>query len=303
MEQNGISMVSPSSVTENPIRKSKSIGISLRSDSIQSAKKKLKAPWLKKLMKKEDTRIMDMLPIILAEAIGTAILVFVGCMGCVGSMGTSRTLMQISLAFGIAVMIAIQCVGHISGAHINPSITLAAVILGNKSLLLAGLYIVAQLSGSLIGYGLLKAITPQYLLHDGNLTTADFFCTTDINENLTATYGLAAEIFATGILVLFTCGIWDSRNSNNSDSVAIRFGLCITALCLVFAPYTGCSLNPARTFGPALWNGYWRNHWIYWIGPITGATIAAMIYRCVFSSKTSRRDIPCHMETLNGIET
>jgi hypothetical protein len=63
---------------------------------------------LKKLMKKEDTRIMDMLPIILAEAIGTAILVFVGCMGCVGSMGTSRTLMQISLAFGIAVMIAIQ---------------------------------------------------------------------------------------------------------------------------------------------------------------------------------------------------
>jgi len=149
----------------------------------------------------------------------------------------------------------------------------------------------------------LQAITPQYLLHDGNLTTADSFCTTDINENLTATYGLAAEIFATGILVLFTCGIWDSRNTSNSDSVAIRFGLCITALCLVFAPYTGCSLNPARTFGPALWNGYWRNHWIYWVGPITGAVIAAMIYRCVFSSKTSRRDIPCHMETLNDIET
>jgi len=80
---------------------------------------------LKKLMKKEDTTVMDMLPIILAEAIGTAILVFIGCLGCVGSMGTSRTLMQISLAFGIAVMIAIQ----VRIALSLVSITIAVIIL------------------------------------------------------------------------------------------------------------------------------------------------------------------------------
>jgi len=80
-------------------------------------------------MKKEDTTVMDMLPIILAEAIGTAILVFIGCLGCVGSMGTSRTLMQISLAFGIAVMIAIQ----VRIALSLVSITIAVIILSVPS--------------------------------------------------------------------------------------------------------------------------------------------------------------------------
>ncbi|RLU15543.1 hypothetical protein DMN91_012537 [Ooceraea biroi] len=302
MEQNGISIVSPPSVTENSNGKSKSIGITLRSNSIQSAKEKLKAPWLKKLME-VDTTVMDMLLMILAEVFGTAILIFVGCMACVGSMGMAPTLMHISLAFGIAVMIAIQCVGHISGAHINPSITVAAVILGNKSLPLAGLYIIAQCLGSLTGYGVLKAITPQYLLHGGNLTAADSFCMTDINQNLTPIHGIAAEMLATGILVFFACGIWDSRNKHDTDSVAIKFGLCVTVLCLAFVPYTGCSLNPARTFGPAVWNGYWTHHWIYWIGPIAGAIIAATIYRYLFSPKTNRRDTTRHAETLNGMET
>ncbi|EZA50261.1 Aquaporin-4 [Ooceraea biroi] len=250
-----------------------------------------------------DTTVMDMLLMILAEVFGTAILIFVGCMACVGSMGMAPTLMHISLAFGIAVMIAIQCVGHISGAHINPSITVAAVILGNKSLPLAGLYIIAQCLGSLTGYGVLKAITPQYLLHGGNLTAADSFCMTDINQNLTPIHGIAAEMLATGILVFFACGIWDSRNKHDTDSVAIKFGLCVTVLCLAFVPYTGCSLNPARTFGPAVWNGYWTHHWIYWIGPIAGAIIAATIYRYLFSPKTNRRDTTRHAETLNGMET
>jgi len=159
----------------------------------------------------------------------------------------------------------------------------------------------AQNSLQILTSSRLQAITPHSFLHDGNLTTAGSFCTTDLNENVTISYGVFAEAFATGVLVLFACGVWDPRNKNSSDAVPIKFGLCITALCLVFAPYTGCSLNPARSFGPAVWNVYWRNHWIYWIGPITGSAMAAFIYRWVFLPRTSRRDTP--VENLNGIET
>ncbi|XP_012226157.1 aquaporin [Linepithema humile] len=303
MEQNGISIISPPGVTENSVGKSKSVGVTLRfNDSMQMAKEKLKAPWSKKLMV-EDGTLYDKFLTALAELIGTAILVFLGCTACVGSMEESPKQLQIAFAFGIAVMISIQCVGHISGAHLNPAITVAAMILGKKSLLMSGFYVVAQCLGALLGYGLLKGITPEHLLHSGTTSTINSFCTTDVNRNLTPGYGVAAEALATGILTFFACGIWDSRNKKNTDSVAIRFGFCVTALCLAFIPYTGCSLNPARTIGPAMWNNYWHNHWIYWLGPIGGAIIAALMYRCLFSPDTKDEEDNINTGTLNGIET
>ncbi|KAL6430847.1 hypothetical protein ACFW04_006986 [Cataglyphis niger] len=257
---------------------------------------------LKKM--EEDSTLWDKLLTVLAELIGTAMLVFLGCSACVGSLGTPPPNIQTSLAFGIAIMIVVQSIGHISGAHINPAITVATVILGNKSLLMAGFYIVAQCLGSLIGYGLLKIIMPHDLLHDGKISTIDSFCTTNINDKLTAVHGLVIEALATGIFVFFACGIWDSRNAKNTDSVAIKFGLCISMLAFAFVPYTGCSMNPARTFGPAVWNNYWKNHWIYWLGPIGGAIIAALIYRCLFSPKTKNQEGVTHdTETFNGVET
>ncbi|XP_072761443.1 aquaporin AQPAe.a-like isoform X1 [Anoplolepis gracilipes] len=302
MEQNGISIISPPGVTENS-GKPKSIGITLRSSSLQSAKEKLKTPWLKKM--EGDSTSLDKLLTVLAEVFGTAILVFLGCTAGVGSLGeTPPPTMQVALAFGIAVMIAIQCIGHISGADINPAITVATVILGRKSLLIAGLYIIAQCLGSLIGYGLLKTITPQELLHDGNITTIYSFCTTDINKNITVVHGLLVEALATGILVFFACGIWDSRNGKNTDSVPLRFGLAVSMLAFAFIPYTGCSMNPARTFGPAIWNNYWDNHWIFWLGPIGGSIIASLIYRCLFMPRTKSQEGAIHdVETLNGVET
>lgn len=302
MEQNGISIISPPGITDNTGGKPKSIGITLRSNSIQNAKEKLKTPWLKSLMK-EDATIWDTVLTGLGETIGTAILVFLGCMGCVGSMGLTPSLMQISLTFGLAVMIAIQCVGHVTGAHINPAITLAAVILGKKSLPMAGLYIVSQCVGSLIGYGLLKVITPAQLLNAGTAESASSFCTTDVHRELLPVQGLLAEILATGILVFFSCGVWDSRNERNTDSVPIKYGLCVSVLCFVFIPYTGCSLNPARTLGPAVWNGYWWNHWIYWLGPLGGSLFAALFYRCLFRPKDQQENVPQDTGTLNGVET
>jgi len=144
-------------------------------------------------------------------------------------------------------------------------------------------------------------ITPPHLMHDGDPATKYKFCTTDINENLKVSHGIAAEALATGVLAFFACGSWDSRNAKNTDSLGLKFGLCISMLCLAFIPYTGCSLNPARSFGPAVWTGHWDHHWLYWLGPIGGAVIAASLYRCLFSKnqENTMRDVGA----LNGIET
>lgn len=296
MEQGGISIISPG-ITENSVSKSKSIGITLRSNSIQTAKKKLNSPWLQNLLREEAT-IWDTFLLILAEIIGTAILLFIGCMGCVGSMGFKPPLLQLSLAFGFAVMIAIQCVGHISGAHINPSITLASLILGKISLPMSIIYMISQCAGGLVGYGLLKVITPEHLLHGGDPDTAGSFCMTDIHRDMATAQGLFAEILATAILVFFACGVWDLRNEKNTDSTPLRFGFCVGVLCFTFVPYTGCSLNPARTLAVAVWNGYWTNHWVFWIGPLGGAVLASVLYRCLFLPKQDPEEAP-----LNGIET
>ncbi|XP_025158780.1 aquaporin AQPcic isoform X2 [Harpegnathos saltator] len=258
---------------------------------------------LKKLVK-VDTTLWDTFLAALGEVIGTAMLVFVGCMGCIGTMGPlPPSSVQIALTFGFAVMVAIQCVGHISGAHLNPAVTAAAVIVGNTSLPIAGVYMVAQCLGGLIGYGLLKMITPNALLRASKLSDSASFCITDLNSELTPAAGVMAELLATAILIFFACAVWDPRNASNSDSLSLRFGLCISVLCFAFAPYTGCSLNPARTFAPAVWNGYWNNHWVYWIGPLLGGIISASIYRCVFSPKTEQDNSTQDASTLNGIET
>lgn len=127
---------------------------------------------------------------------------------------------------------------------------------------------------------------------------------TKISPHLNPAQGVAAEALATGVFVFFACGVWDSRNAKNTDSTAIKFGFCIAILALAFAPYTSCSLNPARSFGPAVWINFWDDHWIYWLGPIGGAIISALIYRCLFTPKTKNQDGAMHdMETFNGIET
>lgn len=146
-------------------------------------------------------------------------------------------------------------------------------------------------------------ITPDNRLHDGNGKT-ETFCVTNIFSEDHKAQGVAVEALAAGILVFFTYAIWDPRNARNTDSTPLRFGLCVTALSLAFAPYTGCSMNPARSFGPAIWNSKWDNHWIYWVGPITGSVVASLLYRCLFLPVTKdKEDTTQDVGTFNGIET
>lgn len=240
----------------------------------------------------------------LAEMIGTSILVFIGCMGCVGSLGVVPPHLQITLNFGFAVMVVIQCIGHISQAHINPAVTVGAVVLGKKTIPEALVYIVSQIIGGILGYGMLKVVTPKEHLTAGTADQADMFCVTDLHGDLSAIQGLIIEGIATGVLILVVCSIWDARNEKNSDSVPIKFGLTVAMLATAVGPYTGCSMNPARSLAPALWNNQWARHWVYWFGPIGGALLTSFMYRTVFgvSEKVEEEPVP-EAIALNSIES
>ena len=126
---------------------------------------------------------------------------------------------------------------------------------------------------------------------------------TDLNPKVSVVQGLLVEGLATAILALIACAVWDSRNAHNTDSTAIRFGLGVTVLATSMGHYTGCSMNPARSLGPAFWGGYWSQHWIYWFGPIGGALLASLAYTAVFSSEPEDDDdtLPEHV-ALNSVD-
>ncbi|XP_050294527.1 aquaporin AQPAe.a-like [Anthonomus grandis grandis] len=215
----------------------------------------------------------------LAEYFGTALLVFLSCMGsCLGIQGNISS-MHSSLTAGLAVTIAIQTFGHISGAHINPAVSISALIVKQIEWIQLPLYGIAQLLGSLSGAGLFAAVTNNDLIPDGMGQS----CVNKINENISIYQGILTEFLLSLIMNLAICSSWDPRNNDKQDSVPLKIGLLVAALNFAGGVYTGASMNPARSFGPAVVSNNFANHWVYWLGPTLGAVTAAIIYRVFFT--------------------
>ncbi|XP_058062301.1 aquaporin AQPAn.G-like [Anopheles bellator] len=217
----------------------------------------------------------------LAEFFGTGTLLFGGCMAGLDGFGNVTTNVSRGLAFGMVVMMVFITFSATSGAIINPVVTLAAYICGTLSFPLMILYIVAQFAGALCGYGLLRAITPA-VYYQQALEAGYGHCVTAPHESLSSGEALAVEIFLSGVLVWTNCGVWDPRNSKDSDSVPVKFALLIAGLSIAGGPITGASMNPARTLAPAIWNQSFHGLWIYFAGPTVGSLLMATIYRYVF---------------------
>ncbi|XP_036330552.1 aquaporin AQPAe.a-like isoform X2 [Rhagoletis pomonella] len=222
---------------------------------------------------------LDKICSFLAELIGTALLVFLGCMGCVKNDSYENNHFQMTFNFGLVVMIIIQCFGCVSGAHLNPAVTLAAYIYNMTSLAMAGVYFVAQMLGGFIGYGLLKALIP---INAVTLNGPHNLCVTTVHAEISAWQGCAIEFIITGVLIFTCCGVWDPRNSKFHDSVPIRFGLAISCLAITAGQFTGASMNPARSFAPSLWNSDFQDQWIYWVGPLASAAVCSIVYKTIF---------------------
>lgn len=217
-----------------------------------------------------------------AEFVGTFFLVLVALGSTVqGWQPDDLDVVQISLSFGLCVATIITIIGHISGGHINPAVTMAMLVTRRISLIKALLYIVFQCAGAVAGAALLKRVTPA--IRQGGLGT------TTLNVGVSPAMGFGIEFFITMVLVLTvfaTCT--DSTNvTGRGGSFALTIGLSVTVGHLWAVEFCGASMNPARSFGPAVVMNIWEDHWVYWLGPMTGGIFAGLLYDNILATNAS----------------
>ena len=190
----------------------------------------------------------------------------------------SADVIHIGLANGLAIAVGIAAFFRVSGAHINPAVTIAAVVTGNACAARGVIYIVFQLSGAVAASALMRIVSdvPNLGVHQVNAA------------QLSPAAGLGLEMVLTFILVLvvFATAV-DPRPSRLLIPFAI--GGIVAINNFVALPLTGASMNPARSFGPAFVYASWAQHWIYWVGPIVGAVVAGVLYTLSFGTGEMRR--------------
>jgi len=245
----------------------------------------------------DENSMMKRIVTFCSEFLATFTLLFLGCMGCVvGIAGHPIPHEQISWTFGLAILVSVQCFGHISGSHLNPIVTVASVICGYTPIALAPIYILGQFAGALGGFGALWLVTPsrhlgnQMKTINGTLTKLAGVCSPGVNPDINSLQAVFVEFIASSMLILVCCAVWDRKNSDKHDSVSVRFGLTVAVLAMAAGPYTGANMNPARSFAPALFNGDWADHWVYWVGPLAAGSVTAAFYKFLFQTPPPEED-------------
>lgn len=228
---------------------------------------------------------------LLAEFIGTLMLVLVGC-GSALNWKTSFDVTQISLAFGLAVMAMVTVFGPVSGGNLNPGVSVGLLAGGELSLLKCLFYIVVQSLGAIVGAGLLYGVTPA---NQRDTIGANSLNSTDIGDGrndeaigvaLHAGAGFVLEALLTMMLVLVVYASAVDPKTKAAPGVApILIGFTVAAAHLVCITYTGTSINPARSLGSAVFSGVWADHWVFWVGPLVGGALGGFLYNFVFRNK------------------
>jgi aquaporin Z len=223
----------------------------------------------------------------MAELLGTFVLVFVGC-GTVVLAGNTLDNTGVALAFGIAVMTMVYAIGHISGCHINPAISIAMYVRGKISSKDTVMYIIFQCIGAIIAAGVLLAIANSMSGYDIDVNGLGQNGWGEDYGNEVGTSGaLLTEVVLTMIFLLVIFGATSKEAPSGFAGIAIGFALAM--IHLVSIPVTGTSVNPARSLGPALFVGgdAIAQLWLFWVAPIIGALIAVIIWRLILEDRTA----------------
>ena len=217
-----------------------------------------------------------------AEFIGTFWLVLGGCGSAVLAAAFPEVgigLLGVSLAFGLTVLTMAFAIGHISGCHLNPAVSIGLWSGGRFSIYEVGPYIGAQVAGGIAGAAVLYIIATGQAGFD--VTTG--FASNGYGEHSPGGYTLVAalvtEIVMTFMFLIIILGATDKRAPQGFAPIAI--GLALTLIHLISIPITNTSVNPARSTGVALFQGGWAvsQLWLFWIAPIVGAILAGVVYR------------------------
>jgi aquaporin Z len=217
---------------------------------------------------------------LIVEFIGPLALVYMGAGSIIATGG--KDLVAIALAHGLAIALLVMAAGHISGGVYNPSLTVGLMAARRLSLPLGIAYIVAQLLGAVVGAVLLKGS------FSGDAIDAVKLGTPLLAAGVSPAQGVLVEAILTFFLMFAVFGnAVDPRSSK--AVVGIGIGLVLTMDILAGGALTGAAMNPARSFGPALVQGAWDGWWVYWVGPILGAVIAALLYNEVLLPAPERQ--------------
>jgi MIP family channel proteins len=226
--------------------------------------------------------VYSLLQKLFAEFIGTFTLIFVA----IGSICADQYLrasgqpvfglLGFAIAQGLAASVMVAAVAHISGGHLNPAVTIGFWVTKRLGSLQAISYCLAQLLGGIAAAYLLAALLPETVWRPVALGT------TDLAPDFTRMHGMALEGLLTFFLVFAVfAGASEAGGTVNRIS-AFAVGLVYSMDVLVGGPFTGASMNPARTLGPAIVSHHWTNHGVYWVGPLFGGVVAAFLHDKVF---------------------
>ena len=207
----------------------------------------------------------------LAEFIGTFTLVFVG----VAALASGADTLAVALAFGLSVTVMIAAVGAISFAHFNPAVTVGFWVLRRISLSELFLYWSAELSGAVFALLCLRGLVGVAKLEPVN------YGATLVAADVSILQGAVIEMVLSFFLmfVIATCVI------QKQAQAGLYIGFTVTLCAVAGGALTGASMNPARSFAPALFSGHWAHHWLYWVAPIMGAAIAAVVAKYLWPSE------------------
>ena len=218
-----------------------------------------------------------------AEFLGTFVLVLGGCGTAVLASGIQPGgvgLLGVSLAFGLTVVVMAYAVGHISGGHFNPAVTIGVVVGGRFPARDAAPYIVVQVAGAIVAAGVLLIMANGVA---GFSASASGFASNGYDVHSPGGYnlasGLVTEIVLTAVFLIVIMGA--TRKSAAVGFAPLAIGLALTLIHLASIPITNTSVNPARSTGPAIFQGDWalEQLWMFWLAPIVGAIIGGTIYR------------------------
>jgi aquaporin Z len=217
---------------------------------------------------------------VLAETLGTALFVFIGTASVVANAMTAGavTPLGIALAHGVGMAVIISALMNISGAHLNPAVSVGLLVAGKIDGRTCGRYVAAQLVGAVLGALAVKATFA------GAAVRAVSGGTPQLALNIGLGTGIAIEALFTFFLVFAVFGTAVSSEAPKIGGFGI--GLAIFVSALVVGGVTGAAINPARAFGPALVSWTWHSQAVYWIGPLAGGVVAGWIWKAFLLPKS-----------------
>ncbi|BFG17194.1 hypothetical protein CerSpe_034680 [Prunus speciosa] len=224
------------------------------------------------------SEIVQLTQKVIAEVIGTYFVIFIGCGSvAVNKIYGSVTFPGIAITWGLIVMVMVYAVGHISGAHFNPAVTVTFAIFRHFPIKEVPLYVVAQVLGSILASGTLC------LLLDVPQTA--YFGTLPVGSDIRS---LIIEIIASFLLMFVISGV-ATDNRAIGELAGIAVGMTIVIDVFVAGPVSGASMNPARSLGPAIVMHTYKGLWIYFVGPIVGTVLGGFAYNLIrFTDKPLR---------------